>query len=71
MNQIQSTNNGRLLLTLGGFALVIHLVVFQNSLGIVADPGVSGLSENILSGGLLVMAVVCFVGGLYLTQRKP
>lgn len=69
MNHIRNIINGRLLLKLGGLALVIQLIVFQNSLGILADPGVSGLSENVLSGGLLFIAVVCLVGGLYLSQR--
>lgn len=69
MSNIRNVSNTRLLIVLGGSALVIQLLMFQNSFGIVENPGVSGLLRDVLSGGLLLVAVVCLVGGLYLRQR--
>ncbi|QCQ76342.1 hypothetical protein E6P09_14070 [Haloferax mediterranei ATCC 33500] len=69
MSRIQNVSNARLLTVLGGSALVIQLLVFQNSFGIVENTGVSGLLRDVLSGGLLFVAVGCLVGRLYLRHR--
>ncbi|PCR90428.1 hypothetical protein CP557_07755 [Natrinema ejinorense] len=69
MNDTQNRSGEQLLIGVGGLALVIQLVVFQNSLGIVSNPGVSGTLGDIVSGGLLLVAVVCLAGGVYLRQR--
>ncbi|WP_276253236.1 hypothetical protein [Halomontanus rarus] len=70
MSSIQNARRGRLLIGLGGLALVVQLIVFQNSLGIVENPGVSGMLRDILSGVLLLVAVIFLVGGVYLRQRS-
>ncbi|SFS99276.1 hypothetical protein SAMN04488556_3761 [Halostagnicola kamekurae] len=61
--------NGSRLISLGGVALVAQLVIFQNSLGIVGDPGVSGVTEDVVSGGLLLVATVCLAVGVFLSLR--
>lgn len=59
----------RILTAIGSLALVFQLIVFQNSLGIVEDPGVSGTLRDVLSGGLLLLAAGCLTGGLYLRWK--
>ncbi|SER36721.1 hypothetical protein SAMN04489841_3647 [Natrinema salaciae] len=69
MSDTQNRRRERVLIRVGGLAFVIQLIVFQNSLGVMSSPGVSGTLRDILSGGLLLVAVVCLVGGVYLRQR--
>ncbi len=66
MNHIQDVSSGRLVTGIGGLALVVQLIVFESSFGIVTDPGVSGVFRDVLSGGLLLVALVCLLGSVYL-----
>ncbi|RLM41491.1 hypothetical protein D3D01_22000 [Haloarcula sp. Atlit-7R] len=59
----------RLLIPIGGLALVVQSIVFESTFEIVADPGVSGSLRGVLSGGLLLVATVCLFNGVYLRLR--
>jgi len=59
----------RLLIPIGGLALVVQSIVFESTFEIVADPGVSGSLRGVLSGGLLLVATVCLFSGVYLRLR--
>ncbi|WP_083893841.1 hypothetical protein [Halovivax asiaticus] len=69
MSADQNERNLRLLLSIGGLALVIQSVVFQGTFGIVESPGVSGVLRNVLSGGLLLVATIFLFSGVYLRLR--
>lgn len=66
MASILNTSKVSLLLKIGALALVIQLIVFQGSFGLVSDPGLSDSLESVLSSGLLIAAVVLLLGGLFL-----
>ncbi|KDE56624.1 hypothetical protein EL22_25935 [Halostagnicola sp. A56] len=68
MDSIRGKNGSRLI-SIGGVALVAQLVIFQNSLGVVEDPGVTGITEDVLSAGLLLVATVCLAVGVFLRLR--
>ncbi|ADQ65765.1 hypothetical protein ELS19_14615 [Halogeometricum borinquense] len=65
MNTIQDGSRARLLRVIGGLALVVQSIVFESTFGIVTDPGVSGILRDVLSGGLLLVASVCLLVGVY------
>ncbi len=59
----------RLLIPIGGLALVVQSIVFEGTFEIVEGPGVSGSIRDVLSGGLLLVATVCLFTGVYLRLR--
>lgn len=69
MSTDQGVRNLRLLISVGGLALVIQSVVFQGTFGIVENPGVSGALRDVLSGGLLLVATIFLFSGVYLRLR--
>lgn len=62
----ENTRIRRLLIPIGGLALVLQSIAFEGTFGLVERPGVSGLLRDVLSGGLLLVATVCLFGGVYL-----
>lgn len=69
MSSTRDIHTERLLTAIGSLALVVQLIVFQNSLGIVENPGVSGALRDVLSVGLLFLAVACLAGALYIRWK--
>ena len=65
----ENTRIRRLLIPIGGLALVFQSIVFEGTFGLVESPGVSGILRDVLSGGLLLVATVCLFGGVYLRLR--
>jgi acid phosphatase family membrane protein YuiD len=70
MSGIRAVHTERILTVIGSLALVFQLIVFQDSLGVVKSPGVSGTLRDVLSGGLLLVAVCCLAGGLYVRWKN-
>jgi hypothetical protein len=50
--------------------LVFQLIVFQRAFDIVENPGVSGTLEDVIGGGLLLIATICIVSGAYLRYQR-
>ncbi|WP_082230777.1 hypothetical protein [Haloprofundus marisrubri] len=71
MSTSTGASNSQLFIAIGGLALVLQSVVFESTFGIVESPGVSGVLRDVLSGGLLLVATVCLLGGVYLISHKP
>ncbi|ELY34554.1 hypothetical protein C498_05481 [Haloferax volcanii DS2] len=69
MSSEASARVPHLLMSIGGLALVSQSVVFEGAFGLVTNPGVSGGLRDVLSGGLLLVSMVCFFSGIYLQIR--
>ncbi|SDE77297.1 hypothetical protein [Halorientalis regularis] len=63
-------SKSRLLVSGGSLLLVFQLIVFQRAFDIVENPGVSGTLEDLISGGLLLIATTCIVSGAYLRYQR-
>ena len=50
---------------LGALALVVQLIIFQNTISGIPDLNISGPTEAVLSGVLLAVAIICLCSGLY------
>lgn len=69
MSSVQDLPKPRLLFMLGGLALVVELVVFENSLGLLQAPIFTSLFSDILKGILLLLSVVSISAGIYLRYK--
>ncbi|GGK70908.1 hypothetical protein GCM10009067_24000 [Haloarcula sebkhae] len=69
MNVGENTRIRRLLIPIGGLALVLQSIAFEGTFGLIESPGVSGILRDALSGGLLLVATVSLLGGVYLRHR--
>lgn len=69
-DRLQAIDTAALLMRVGGVTLFLELVFFEGSFGYVESPGVTGLLEDVLRGGLLLLAVVCLGSGVYLHRRR-
>jgi hypothetical protein len=66
MDVIQNMRPKGLLIRVGSFVLVAQLIIFQRAFGIVENPVLSGSLRDVVSGGMLLIAVVSIGTGTYL-----
>lgn len=59
-----------LLPAVGAAALVVYLIVFDQSFDLVAAAPISGPANDLAGGGLLALSLLCFAGWALLFFRN-